>query len=98
MQHASHTVFAIYDAKSESWSKPIFSRNAATCQRELRDVLMKGGTMYSVHPEDYTLFEIGTWSEDKPQIDFLTAPLSLGLLIQYAPKGQHFGDDLVSAA
>lgn len=89
------TVFSIYDAKSEGWSKPIYSRNPATCQRELRDVLSKAETPYSAHPEDYTLFELGTWSEFEPNIKYLETPLSHGLLIRYAPKERQ---DLEAAA
>lgn len=97
MSHDTLTVFAIYDAKSEGWSKPVFSRNRATVQRELRDVLSQGQTQYALHPEDYTLFELGTWSEFKPFIQYHTAPESVGLLLQYAPKRQEI-TDLQSAA
>ena len=95
--HVTNHVFLIYDAKSESWSKPIFSRNRATCQREMRDVLTQGNTQYSMHPEDYTLFEVGTWSEFESSIKYYQAPEALGLLLQYAPKGGTF-TDLASAA
>lgn len=95
--HDTLTVFAIYDSKSEGWSRPVYSRNRATVQRELRDVLSQGQTPYALHPEDYTLFEVGTWSEVNPQISYHQAPEPLGVLIQFAPKGRSFGD-LESAA
>lgn len=92
MSHVTNTVFAIYDSKSESWSKPVFSRNRATVQRELRDVLSQGQTQYALHPADYTLFELGTWSEVDAMIEYYQSPEQVGCLIQYAPRPQEFTD------
>lgn len=97
MSHDTLTVFSIYDAVSESWSKPVYSRNRATVQRELRDVLTQGQTQYALHPHDYTLFELGTWSEFKPMITYHTAPESVGCLIQYAPKRTDYTDQQAAA-
>lgn len=95
--HDTLTVYSIYDTKSEGWSRPIFSRNDATAQRELRDVIAHGQTPYSMHPADYTLFKLGSWSEFKPFIEFLAAPEAIVHLVQLAPKRTEYSD-LNSAA
>lgn len=96
--HDTMTVFAIYDVKSEGWSRPVYSRNEATCTREVRDVLSQGNTPYSLHPEDYSLFRLGTWSENEPFISYDPAPTLVLPLLQLAPKGREFGDHQLSAA
>lgn len=101
MSHDTLTVYAIYDSKSESWSRPVYSRNDATCQREVRDVLANGQTPYSLHPEDYGLYRLGTWSEFKPFFEYDQQPELVNMLVQLMPKRTeytHLQDAPLSAA
>lgn len=96
--HDTLTVYSIYDTKSESWSRPVFSRNDATCTREVRDVLANGQTPYSMHPEDYSLFKLGQWSEFRPFFEYLSAPELVCPLVQLMPKRTDYTDAQLSAA
>lgn len=92
MSHATLTIYSIFDSKAESWSRPIFSRNDATAVREIKEVLAQGNTVFSSHPEDHTLFRLGTWSEVNPMFDYQTAPEAIAPLIQLMPRRTDYTD------
>ena len=82
-------VFALFDVKSEGWTKPIFSQNAETFKRELRDVLSSGKELpFIIHPEDYNAFHLGVWSEYSPMIEYFGVPASLGSLVNFTPRSE----------
>jgi hypothetical protein len=59
-------LYTLYDNKAEAYLKPFFSQSNGAAIRSLTDTvnLNDGANMVSSHPEDYSLFVIGEWSEE----------------------------------
>lgn len=57
-------VFAIYDSKVKAYATPFFLRETGEALREFGNLANNPKTRIGEHPEDYTLFELGTWDED----------------------------------
>lgn len=74
------SVFAVKDAKAEIFSPPMLSVNTGTMLRSLLDALGDPGHQYSRHPEDFVLYELGTFDDSNGVFDLLDAPASLMLL------------------
>ncbi len=75
-------IFTIYDSKAKAYLTPFFMHNNDMAMRVFADCTNDPGHQFGKHPEDYTLFNIGSWSDDKAK--FLTSnPLSLGNGIEF---------------
>ena len=71
-------VFSIYDSKAQMFNVPFFMNNNAMAVRTFVDLVNDPKTNVSRHPEDYSLFEIGTFDDSKGVIVPAT-PINLGL-------------------
>ena len=71
-------VLAVYDAKAEIFTQPIFTIAIGEGVRSFEDEVNNPQSPFSKHPEDYTLFHLGTYDETSAKFDLLTAPVSLG--------------------
>jgi hypothetical protein len=77
------SVFAIYDAGISTWMPPIFVRNKGEILRWFMDCVNDPQSKLSKYPSDYTLFEVGSWDDDKCKFDLLKTPVSIGIAIEY---------------
>jgi len=77
------SVFAIYDSGISTWMPPIFVRNKGEILRWFMEVSNDPQSKISKYPADYTLFEIGSWDDDKCKFDLLKTPVSIGIAIEY---------------
>lgn len=73
--------FAIYDAKAEAYMTPFFCQTVGLAIRQMEGVVSNPELSVSQYPEDFTLFEIGSYD---PQTGTLTPrdallPLGNGL-------------------
>lgn len=58
-------VFSVYDLKACAFMQPFFSVNSGSAMRAFGDVLVKEpGSVMAMHPEDYQLFELGTYDDN----------------------------------
>lgn len=92
-------VFAIYDTAVQTWRPPLYARSKGEILRSFVDAVNNPQTEFAKHPEDYTLFELGTWDDDKCKFDLLKTPVSIGKAIEYLkPKAVNTNPDISSAA
>lgn len=68
---------AIHDKKAELFSMPIFVQAVGQGVRSFADTVNDGKSEYARHPEDYTLFDIGSYDDVKGQLVSIV-PVSLG--------------------
>lgn len=79
-------VFAIYDSAIQAWKPPMFCRAKGEMMRWWMEMVQNVQTDLGKHPADYTLFELGTWEDDKNKFDLYKAPVSLGTAIEFVKK------------
>ncbi|WNK14936.1 MAG: nonstructural protein [Microvirus sp.] len=74
---------AIFDAKSESYGRPMFVRAYGEAERAFKDVVNDGKSDYSLHPEDFSLFEVGTFEDASGVVVGLSVPRCLGTAVTF---------------
>jgi len=67
-------MYSIFDAKSKLYSRPFYVINEQVAQRTAIDLVSDPGQPFSQHPEDFTMFEIGTFNDEDCKFDLLPSP------------------------
>lgn len=80
-------MFAIRDNQTESFDQPFFSPAIGSAKRAFMDAVSKKDSSFYNHPDDYTLFHLGTFNQFTGEIVPLTTPTSLGLASTYIQEG-----------
>lgn len=75
-------VFAIYDSKAECYGPAIQMRSTGEALRAFADLANDDRTETGKHPEDFTLFEIATYDNEKAVFQNYTTPNSLAVAIE----------------
>jgi len=81
-----HKIFTIYDSKAKAYLTPFFMHEEGMALRVFADCINDQEHQFGKHPEDYTLFNIGSWTDDKAK--FLTnnpIALATGIELVQAP-------------
>lgn len=76
-------IFAVYDSKVEAYLQPFFMRSRGEALRAFGEACNDPQTGFYKHPADYTLFELGSFDEEKGQITTLTVKMALGTALEY---------------
>lgn len=71
--------FACFDSKSVSFGVPFFNQVPAVAVRMFTDLVNDNTSIISRHPEDFTLFEVGSFDDIKGVLLPLGAPVNLGV-------------------
>lgn len=56
-------IFSVYDSKAEAYLQPFFCTNRAVAIRNFGSAVVDQKSLFFAHPEDYSLFELGSFSE-----------------------------------
>ncbi|AXL15427.1 nonstructural protein [Microviridae sp.] len=59
-----HLQFSIYDTKAGAYLPPFILPREEMAIRTFGDCINAKDHQFSLHPEDYTLFRLGTWDDD----------------------------------
>lgn len=79
-------LFSIYDSKSETYSVPHAVKTRGEAIRSLSDLLREGKHDFALHPEDYTLFELGTFDLLTAEFHLEKTAVSVGKLLEFMPS------------
>lgn len=80
-------IFSIYDSKAESFNPPVYLSSTGLAIRSFSDSIQQPESHFAQHPEDYTLFHIGSWDDQTSKFDLLSTPKSLHVAIEFVtPK------------
>jgi len=80
-----HEIFTIYDSKAQAYLTPFFLHKDGMAMRVFADCVNDKNHQFGKHPEDYTLFRIGSWDDDKAK--FLTNnPIAIGNGVEFIDK------------
>ena len=77
------TVFSIYDTAIKSWLPPMYARNNGEMIRNFADAVSDPQSKLAKHPQDYVLFELGTFDDDKCLFSLLKAPVRLCMAMDF---------------
>ena len=78
-----YKVYSIFDSKIEAFLQPFCAQTKGQAIRMFTDSVNDPQTMFSKHPEDYVLFELGSWFDDSGRYAVHTAPVSIGIAIEF---------------
>lgn len=59
-----HNVFSIYDEKAQAFLPPFVLPKTAMAVRTFSDCVNSSDHQFSLHPQDYTLFNLGIWDDE----------------------------------
>lgn len=62
-----YMTFAIFDSKAHAFFPPFYQQSKGLAMRMFSDTANDARTMVNRHPEDYTLFYLGTWEDNDGQ-------------------------------
>ena len=82
-------IFSVYDSKGEAWGRPFFVQATGAAIRSFSDEVNSDNRESALvnHPEDFTLFEFGTFDEASGALAVYEAKKSLGCGIDFVrPK------------
>lgn len=76
-------IYTVYDSKTESYLKPFFLLSPGEALRGFIDIANDKNTAIGLHPEDYTLFELGEWEDSHATFEMHSTPISLGVALEF---------------
>lgn len=57
-------IYAVFDAKTKAHTTPFFDHSEGRAIRTFADCCNDIGHQFGKHPEDYTLFSLGTYDDE----------------------------------
>ncbi|WNK15069.1 MAG: nonstructural protein [Microvirus sp.] len=76
-------IFTVYDSTAKAFHNPYYSANVPSGQRAFRTAVSDQTTLFYKSSEDFTLWHIGEFDDEKGIINAFNAPINLGLATQY---------------
>lgn len=76
-------ILCIFDSKANAFLTPFFAQTTETGIRDFRTACNDSNSNFYKHPDDFTIFEIGSFSQQTAEINVLAQPISHGLAITY---------------
>lgn len=78
-------VFAVRDVKAQAMLQPFFSNASGSAQRAFGDAVLDGKSPISMHPEDYVLYEIGSYDDNSGELIALSPIKMLNVGADFKP-------------
>lgn len=79
-------LFSVYDSKSGVYSAPFMEHSNASGIRAFETGCKDKNTMMFSYPQDYTLFELGTFDDQTAKYELLATPKSLVMAQELVAK------------
>lgn len=76
-------VYAVYDSKTEAYFPPFYDVTNAAALRNFEDKINTPNHPWCKHPEDFSLFCIGTFDDNNGVITGVSPHVTLGTAIEY---------------
>lgn len=78
-----HKMFAIYDSKAEAYLPPIFAQTTAVAIRMFSHAATDPDHNFNRFGADYTLFELGSYDDDRGCTQMHEAKKNLGTALEH---------------
>lgn len=79
----THKVYTVFDVKLGVYSAPFLAINKNDALRKVQDVLEDPRHLFTKHAEDFTLFEIGQYDDEKGRYEMHNAHEPMGTLLEH---------------
>lgn len=76
-------IFSVYDSKAKAFLPPFFMVNSMVARRSFGEAANDANHQFCKHPEDYTLFKIGTWDDSTCAMELHKVHTDFGLAANY---------------
>lgn len=73
-----HKIFTVFDQKAQAYLPPFFLHQEGMATRSFSDAVNDKEHQFGAHPEDYTLFSIGTYDDERGMLEPHLAPQVIG--------------------
>jgi hypothetical protein len=85
-------IFTVYDTKCHAYLPPFFMQSTGQAMRAFEDTIADKTTQFSKHPEDFILFELGTYDDSTATFDIYKTHITLAKAIELcvAPEPELF--------
>lgn len=83
-----HKLFAIYDSKAEAYNTPFCFNTIGQATRAFTDEAQNPQSSIAKHPEDFTLFELGSFDDSSASFELHATPKSIGTALEFVSRGQ----------
>lgn len=74
---AINRIMSVRDGKAGIYLKPQFYLHLGQAMRDWDSLVNEPGSVFAKFPEDFTLFEMGTFDDENGQIQVHTVPMQL---------------------
>lgn len=78
-----HQIFSVYDQKALAYLPTFILPEVDMAKRIFGDCINDEGHQFGKHPEDYTLFVLGTFNDRTGELETNPTPMGLGNGVQY---------------
>lgn len=76
-------IYTVRDVKAEAYLNPFVLRSKGEAIRGFADEANRKDSAIGAHPEDYVLFELGSFDELTGKIDLHPAPENVGVALEF---------------
>lgn len=74
-----HFIIAVRDRQLDAFMRPFTAQTTGQAIRSFKDEVNRKDSELHAHPEDYELYQLGTFNEQTGQVTALEKPLQLAL-------------------
>lgn len=75
--------FAVFDAKAEAYMRPFFAEAIGMAVRSFADAVADESSPMGKHPEDYTLFKVGSFDQLSGLFEQDQVPVPMGTALSF---------------
>lgn len=81
-------IFAIYDNKAEAYMQPFYATTVGLALRIFADNVGNPETIMHKNPNDFVIFEIGSFDDQTGELVNYETNKNLGMAIEYHPDNK----------
>lgn len=81
-------IYSIYDAKAECFMQPFYTLTAGQAERSFTEACNDPSTVFCKYPDDFTLFELGSFDDATGKFTLKETPKSIGLALHFKKQTQ----------
>lgn len=71
-------VFTVFDSKASAYFPPFYEKTKGSAIRAFTDSVNTADHTFNKHPEDYTLFELGSYEDETASFHLHKSPIAIG--------------------